>query len=218
MREVPRGCVLLTWAWQCPELQCLHPMEMTKPSWVRLKGLAKPSCGLCASDDRVCRKCPPQLSPSGYLWPGDCFPLEMLPLRLAKLPFDYAVCDYLAFLFIFNNPLPCSAVYDNPISLFNCNSMNVLLFWVTLVSPFERPDHPIPTFLCPRVCHFFSVLIPSQTLVRVLGPKSFKAKVDQTVFSFPCVIEQFAQQPAKKRNSGTNHMRFISLFSHSLLS
>lgn len=139
---------MLTESWQRQELQSLSPMKMAKPSRVTLKGMKKPSCGLCEM----------------IMYTGNAhhrfLPSAVCGLETEKLNGFFVVLYMIAWL-----PFP-SAVCHTSISLLNCNTTNTLSFRVTVVSPFESTDYPIPGFLCSCIHHFFRVINPPQGLCK----------------------------------------------------
>ena len=65
MSEVPRECVLLTWAQSCERPHSLRPMgrwqRLTSIPEVEAQRMAKPCSGSCVDVHCVCGMCPPSL-------------------------------------------------------------------------------------------------------------------------------------------------------------
>lgn len=97
---------------------------------------SKPSLLVRVNTDTEC-KCPSYLSPSGYLFPKNCYPATTIPSQdESSLPSCWAVCA--------TTPPPCSPVHDGHPELSGCCHIS-------------HREHNLPSLsfsLC--VCLFFT--------------------------------------------------------------
>lgn len=99
----------------------------------------------CVDADNVCRKCPPQLSPS---WMFTAW--RLLLLRSAEPASSIQLCTMspAPSSAVFNNPAPCWAAFNNPASLFSAIKWTLCASWMLSFLQWWAHNHPIQA-LCP---------------------------------------------------------------------